>query len=436
MADGGERALGATACFEALPPAIVLAVLALLPVDQRLRCREVCRAWCAALEERSLWTRLDLSDGSGVAAAHLAHAAGLLAAAARAGGQLQSLDVTGCARLDFDVLRAVVGGSAATLRTLRLSKGFTTEQLADLLRAAPQLHLLHAARLLCDSRTRFELLQNEQLFAPLQCRCLCVYGTHQDAAIHGAAAVLALTLRLAVATAPSELYLKVDLGDAAAIGALVDAALAHQVSVVSLGGCRLSAASAPALARLLGGGAVTRLKLHSEEEHEEELWADEAGTALLCDALRANTSLQELEMHCFDALRIPAAGTALLQALTGHASLRTLVFTGNNAHDAHQTVAAALGALVAADTLTYLDVSSYASLGEAALGPLFDALPAVTRLRTLRCFENFSDAFTCNRVLPAVRANGSLRHLLLLGLGQRASVREAQALVNSRRAHN
>jgi hypothetical protein len=40
---------------------------------------------------------------------------------------------------------------------------------------------------------------------------------------------------------------------------------------------------------------------------------------------------------------------------------------------------------VASDTLTHLDVT-YSSLDDEALGPLFDALPGVTRLRTLHCF--------------------------------------------------
>jgi hypothetical protein len=37
-------------------------VFSLLPVDARLRCREVCRAWRDALAASSLWTRLDLSE--------------------------------------------------------------------------------------------------------------------------------------------------------------------------------------------------------------------------------------------------------------------------------------------------------------------------------------------------------------------------------------
>jgi hypothetical protein len=92
---------------------------------------------------------------------------------------------------------------------------------------------------------------------------------------------------------------------------------------------------------------------------------------------------------------------------------------------------------VAADTLTDLDVS-HSSLGDVALGPLFDALPAVTRLHSLRCVyehdeRHLSDAFIRDRVMPALRANGSLR-VLCLGEDddQRPCVLEAEALVNSR----
>jgi hypothetical protein len=211
----------------------------------------------------------------------------------------------------------------------------------------------------------------------------------------------------------------------------------HQVSVVELDGCRLSAAAAPALARLLGGCAVTRLDVSGDFEHDQ-MWADEAGTVLLCDAVRESTSLQELTMTTLDAWGVPAAGAALLGALTGHMSVRHLTFSFHPAVNAQSTAAAAaaLGALVAADTLTYLDVS-FSSLGDAALGPLFDALPAVTRLRTLLCVDqsygrdDLSDAFVRNRVLPAVRANSSLR-ALSLSHSEWPSLREVEALVNSR----
>jgi hypothetical protein len=430
MADGGECALGA---FAALPPAIVLAVLALLPVDARLRCREVCCGWRAALSDVTLWTRLDLSEASGVAAARLEHATGLLVAAAlRAGGQLQSLDVTGCADLDFDALRGVVGGSAATLREV-LVQGFGwPDRLADLLRAAPRLLLLHAAAIHCDFQG-FELLRDEQLFAPLRLRLLAVRGDDDDAE-------LALALRLVAAAAPAELNLAyVDLSAAAAIGAVVDAALAHQMSAVALSTCRLFAATAPALARLLDGGAVMELCVYGVHERNHAPWAneaDEAGAALVCDALRANTSLRELTLtNCQDWI-MPAAVPVLLRALTGHASLQSLRFVCNNATDA-QAAGAALGALVAADTLTELDVSG-SWLDDVPLGPLFDALPAVTRLRMLRCYAAYdegcflSDAFMRDRALPALRANASLRELTLDASEWPRRPLEAEDLVNSR----
>jgi hypothetical protein len=62
---------------------------------------------------------------------------------------------------------------------------------------------------------------------------------------------------------------------------------------------------------------------------------------------------------------------------------------------------------------------------------LFDALPANTHLRTLRCgFSMLSDAFVRDGLLPAVRANSSLRELKT-GLPNDAA-REAEALVQRR----
>jgi hypothetical protein len=190
--------------------------------------------------------------------------------------------------------------------------------------------------------------------------------------------------------------------------------------------------------RLLAGGTVTSLLLSGGTGAEEVLWADEAGAALLSNALRASTSLRELALHEFELWRIPAAGTAVLAALTGHPSLRELDIGGNKPYDEEQTAAAAvaLGALVAADTLVFLDLT-FSSLGDAALGPLFDALPAVTRLHRLECFDLaseadlVSDAFMRHRALPALRANASLRELAL-GDSKRASMREAEELVYSR----
>jgi hypothetical protein len=83
--DDQLEAAAAPACdpFAALPLALALALFSLLPVDQRLRCAEVCRGWRAVLSDASLWLRLDLSAASGVARASDAL---LRAAAKRAAG--------------------------------------------------------------------------------------------------------------------------------------------------------------------------------------------------------------------------------------------------------------------------------------------------------------------------------------------------------------
>jgi hypothetical protein len=101
-----------------LPPALVLHILSLLPVDARLRCAEVCRSWRAALEERSLWIRLDLT-ASGVSPKREVTGALLHAAVARARGELVALDLRDCALIMFDALLAVVTANGGALRELR-----------------------------------------------------------------------------------------------------------------------------------------------------------------------------------------------------------------------------------------------------------------------------------------------------------------------------
>ena len=105
----------------ALPHALALRIWVALPADVRLRCREVCPAWRDALGEPRMWKELDLTPTSGVAA-RLSPAL-LLAAAARAGGQLERLLVTDSYGLEATLL-AVVAANAATffLRLLHIDR--------------------------------------------------------------------------------------------------------------------------------------------------------------------------------------------------------------------------------------------------------------------------------------------------------------------------
>jgi hypothetical protein len=78
--------------------------------------------------------------------------------------------------------------------------------------------------------------------------------------------------------------------------------------------------------------------------------------------------------------------------------------------------AAALGALVAANAPALEQIGLWGcDLRDAGLGPLVDALPSNMHLRTLLCpYNGISAAFARGRLLPAVRANTSLRKLVLI----------------------
>ena len=80
------------------PPNVVAVLFSLLPLDARLRAREVCRGWRLVLEDASsIWTRVDLGVGCGVNPRFLSDSrlalALLRAACVRAKGTLQSVDL-------------------------------------------------------------------------------------------------------------------------------------------------------------------------------------------------------------------------------------------------------------------------------------------------------------------------------------------------------
>jgi hypothetical protein len=417
-----------------LPLSIVFAIFALLPVDARLRCREVCCGWRAVLRERSLWLRLDLSKASG-GLARPATDALLLAAAEPAGGQLRSLDVCECeAGVTHACLLAVVTANAGALRELRTWRGglrfvgFYDAQ--AMLGAAPQLRVLDAD-VTCESVAEaHRLLRNEGAFAPLRLHKLkVVFDTAETEA-----SALSLAEGLAAHSSLVDLYLlEAPLHTPAALDAIVAVALANRFSVLALSRCRLSPASAPALARLLGGDTLRCMRIWNDDAP----LLDAAAAQVLGDALHANSTLHELLLLNSALWRNLAAAVTLLGAATGHRSLREVSLFSNPIGDAQDAAGAALGALVAADapTLLLLDTNE-CGLQEAALGPLVDALPANTHLHTLLLGEvTATAAFLRERLLPAVRANTSLKRLAITVEGEGESdAREAQEIVNSRAA--
>ncbi len=392
-----------------LPLPLVLHIFSLLPVDARARAACVCRGWCATLLEVSPWTRLDVSPSSGVAVR--VTDAVLAVAAAKARGQLAALDVSGCGVVTFDALLAVVQVSGGTLRELCVGvcAGQTLDagRVVQLLEAAPQLTACHAdVHSVNGVVDAHRMLRNEPPFQPLRLRALCVgLGAYADEA-----STLALAAHLAAHASLKRVELHAaELHTLVALDAVVDAALAREMTSVQLWNSRLSPASAPALARLLGAGTLTLLTLAQGGQP-----LDAPSAALLRDALLANSTLTCLSLRG-NLWRDTDALATMFGALTGHVSLRTLNLKDTAVLTAGTFAAAAFwfGALVEANApaLTQLNVSQ-SDLGDAGLRPLLEALPQNTHLRTLDVsFNGMSAAFTRDVLLPSVHANTSLRQL-------------------------
>jgi hypothetical protein len=371
-----EAAAASRTTLCALPLALLQSVLALLPVDARARACVVCPAWNAALAERSLWARLDLSPASSVAVVVTNEV--LEAAAARAGGQLEALDLNHCDNISLVAVLAVATANGATLRELRCRDNPSTnmeerhmlasEDVETLLRAAPQLRVLDVDVRFHTVAEASRLLRSELLFAPLRVRALMVhaYGEHPDEA-----AVLSLAADVAGHAWLAELALAgVPLDTAAALDALADDALARRLSAVRLMDCRLSPASAPALVRLVRGGlALLGIICSANAPPMLEMPA----ALLLSNALRASTTLTSVHLCRVALWHDPFAAVLLLGALAGHHSLRELDVSCNEAATpVMQAIAgAALGAVVGANApaLRTLDVAGGLPPGRRRHGP-------------------------------------------------------------------
>jgi hypothetical protein len=314
-------------------------------------------------------------------------------------------------------------------RAVARSQPLDTDALEALLRAAPRLTVCEADVRCTELALTRRLLRNEPPFEPLHVRTLAFHPAEHE---RDEAAVVALAADL-----PSHAHLRrlellhAPLNTAAALDAVVDAALTRQLTSVALRECDLTSESAPALVRLVGGGALADIFGNRVAPHIMDAFAllDVTAARALGDALRASSTLTAVSLRSVRLWHDLAAATALLGALTGHPSLRSLGLYGNGLGRSTRESGAVIAALVAANApaLHELDVS-FCNLGDAGARPLFHALPANTHLRTLDCGYNWlSNAFVHDE-LPAVRANASL-HELATSRASSDEVREAEALV-------
>jgi hypothetical protein len=428
--DSARVAERVSSALSPLPLPLVLQIFSSLPVDERARAACVCRGWCHVLLERSLWTRLNLSPSSGVRVR--VTDAVLASAAAKARGQLAALDVSGCRGVAFEAVLVAVRANAGALRELRvgvhdggLPQTLDSGRVVRLLLAAPQLTACHADVMgMTSAADARRMLRNEAPFEVLHLRTVRVEyrayaaGPHVDAVPD-----LAAHASLKRVTLSSAL-----LHTLTAMDAVVDAALSRQLISLRLWHCRLVPASAPALVRLLGSGTLTELAIIQQFQ-----LLDGPTAALLGDALRSNSTLTSLHFR----IMFWQDAVALLGALTGHRSLRTLNVS-DTALEVGLAVGGALGALIAANAPALKEIDLARSrMSHAALRPLLEALPANTHLRTLNIsFNRMSDEFARDVLLPSVRANTSLRKLAAYvnggWEGGSAFANEAMALVAAR----
>jgi hypothetical protein len=406
-----------------------------LPVDLRLRCREVCTSWRDTLSDVSIWQRLDLSVASG-GLARPANELLLRAAVARAGGQLQALNLFSSEVRHSDALAAVTA-NAATLRELcspswredvELGRNDELQLLLELLRAAPHLQVCNA-HVECTLRESRAVLRNESPFEvvrvhELEVLCNQTHGGDADDAVTeegsesarpAEEALMTLAADVRQHASLTELHINFAwLAEASAFAQLVDAALAMRLSAVEFSYCRMRPDCRTALVRLLGGAALTSLHI-TEPDTGPDAWlfVEDPALTLLCNALEENGTLTSLTLSNAFLWDEIDGGVQLIGALTAHRSLRTLSLWGNSVHDAPDTAGDAFFELLAANSPALEELKVQVNgLGDIGLGRLFDALPHNTHLRRLDCSSNgASEEFMRIDLLPAVLANSSLREL-------------------------
>ena len=201
----------------------------------------------------------------------------------------------------------------------------------------------------------------------------------------------------------------------AVLGALVDAVIACGLTAVHFTSCFLGPQSATHLARLLRD-APRLLTLFIEGD---DLF-DAASSPIFAAALRTS-SLTDLHLSFVELWQHDGVGHVLVDALVGHPTLQEISLNLNmiQFRDPLNTVGACLARLVAANSPSLHTLSlAHCEAGDAALRPIFAALPSNTNLRTLLLNGNkLSATFAHNVVLPSARANTALRKLEMVYMG-------------------
>lgn len=449
--------------FAALPLPLFQRVAALLSVEERLRCRGVCRAWRDALSDPALWSCLELE----LCCEHVDGGRSLRllrAAAAVAGGTLRQLHLSVRPVMHMwlcdDAVRAVAD-CAASLEELHVCVNRTDahalleqwggrlrdEHLRTLIAAAPRLRALHAD-VACTAAEARALLRNQPPFQALRLRgVFLIRGTALYEAPAGVPDVAAALEHAAAHASVQSITLETHWPCEPRVwDALTSTARALRLRHFSLRCAQddeLRDATALALARFLAEVD----SLEALEIHALHAYFTAAGGRALAQALRASR-LRAFVLATYDVFEEPFA-PAIFAALTGHPTLRRLVISVLSGGSIGEARRAALGPLLGAlvtspDSRLEALCVPRSDLRDAGLGPLFDALPRARSLRELDVRQNLASvACVRQRLLPALRANASLRRLVcaqakplwyeVVPAAETRACRDAERLVAQRR---
>ena len=414
-------------------------VLMRLPVDARARAAAVCRLWRDILADLSFWTRLDLSDASGLAFTRVTDVL-LRGAAAKARGGLTFLDAHAFnSQLTRDALMEVVAANSGALTELSCDIAFKQDELEALLHAAPLLRECRA-KVIVTGLAVGPLLRCEPPFGPLRILDLTVQSPWPS----NEAAISSFAAELSASKSPVQALCLMNpppLFEDGAFDALVDVALERRLKHVHLLGLR-SVISASSLARLLGCKSLSLLQISGPPLNETMLITELQSSATQIAAARdTNGTLRQLYLTATGIFSDAAAAEVLFYALLiAHPMLHYIDLTRNPVAVADRArIGALLGALVAANSqrLTWLNFVD-CNLGDEGLGPLVDALKDNTTLRSLYCYGNdISEAFAHQRLRPAILANTGLSTMQLVtptygAAAAPAYLRELEQLVKDR----
>ena len=300
-----------------------------LPVDQRLRCREVCPEWREALAYPRLWCFCDISQpDSGVAPRSVSGYLALLRTVATcASGVLAYLDVSDCGALVYDAetdsfneqflsfLAATPVAQLVWLSNDAVPESATLSQLFAVLPHAMQVCVNVFVR---DFDVACSMLRLEPPFAAL---CSHYVGLELDERLQRCDwQTFAHLLQSNCAKVTRLNLIHTDLSVPEDFDCVVDAALAMGMTSVQLVRSTLDpATAAPALSRLLrGASALMRLEVR-QCPYIRPLLDDEGAvfTTKLAEALRNNAQHRELTLGGIDLWRNVVVGNAIFSALSG-----------------------------------------------------------------------------------------------------------------------